>query len=191
MKGLQKDVSFTVGMKNGKIVTQGPIPANLSPKEKALLAAINDDQHHVTIHAVDGKKDPSIEFGRDDGPGEHTIAFGQAKLLDSPQNAGGVSSAGLVGHETIEAYAETVGVGEAGAHSAAGILGFPGLGNPTLAGGHENKKGLVDTIYEDFQVGDTSTKERVGFKLVTPVPPASVTPNAHLPNYPTSVTAGH
>ncbi len=190
LKALQKDVSFTVAYKHGKVVTKGDIdPSKLSVKEKVLLAAINDDQHHVTIHAVDGTKDPSIRFGKDDAPGQHTIAFGQAKLLDSPENAGGVSSAGLVGHETVEAYAETVGVGETGAHSAAGILGFPGMGAPTATAGHTSN-GLVDTIYQSFPIGETGKTEVVGFKLLTPVPPASVTPNANLPNYPTSVRTG-
>jgi hypothetical protein len=92
IKALQKDASFKITLKDGKVVTVGAISKkDLSKTEKALLKAIDDTKHHVVINAVGGGTDANIFFGRTDAPhtGTHTISFDQAGLLDSPKNAGG------------------------------------------------------------------------------------------------------
>jgi RHS repeat-associated protein len=105
LTALQKDVSFKVNYdKGGKVVTEGDIDKkSFSKSDKAFLKAIDDSKNHVTINAVGGTQDSSVFFGASHGS-THTINFDQAALLDSSKNAGGMTSAGLFGHETLEGY---------------------------------------------------------------------------------------
>jgi hypothetical protein len=174
LNALQKDASFKIAYdKNGKVVTEGDIDKkNLSKSEKELLKAIDDNKHHVTIHAVDGGKDANVFFGRSDDKhtGSHTIAFDQASLLDSPKNAGGLTSAQLVGHETLEGYAESKGNSLEDAHNYANEY-FGGL-DP---GGAQNATygvlgGNVVQLTGNFTVHGSSITERITVQFVTPIP---------------------
>jgi len=137
-KRLQQDASFKISNEKGKVIIVDAKGNKLSNKDlkalgktlsggdKEIFNAITDTKHHVTIHAIDGATDSSILFGNSDHHGTHTIAFGQAELLDQPQNAGGVTSAQLVGHETLEGYYESTGMSHDDAHVRVNPM-FPGF----------------------------------------------------------------
>jgi RHS repeat-associated protein len=195
LNSLQKDVSFKVTMdKNGTVGTEGDIDKkHLSKSERELLKAIGDKKHHVTIHAIDGGKDAGIFFGRSDGnhTGSHTIAFGQAALLDSAKNAGGMTSAQLVGHETLEGYAESQGNSLADAHNYANSF-FGGL-DPGGAKGatYGVQGGMVVQLTGNFSVHGSSATERITMHFVTPIPQQDFLKGkgAPYPQYPTNVEA--
>jgi RHS repeat-associated protein len=196
LAALQKDVSFKIGYdENGKVVAVGDVDKkSLSKSDKQFLSAIDDDKHHVTIEAVGGKKDSSVFFGADRGgthnQSTHTINFDQAKLLDDAKNAGGYTSAQLVGHETLEAYGQSKGMSQENAHNYATGSGFPGLdqGRTTqLFGGYvagtETK--AYTGVTTQFTVHGRGITENIRIDLVTPVPNASMIPTAA--KYPVSV----
>lgn len=189
---LQKDVSFKVTMdKNGKIGTEGDIDKkHLSKSEKQLLKAIDDTKHHVTINAIDGGKDSSVFFGASHGA-SHTIAFDQAALLDSPKNAGGMTSAQLIGHETLEGYAESQGNSLIDAHNYANEF-FGGLGAGTLKGAtYGSQNGNVVQLTGSFSIYGSSTTERITVQFATPIPQQDFLKGkgAPYPQYPIKVEA--
>jgi RHS repeat-associated protein len=189
LKALQKDVSFKIDYdKNGKVVTQGDInKKDLSKSDKAFLSAIDDSKHHVTINAIGGDKDSSVFFGASHGS-THTINFDQAALLDSAKNAGGMTSAGLVGHETLEGYDEAKGNTMAEGHDWAASLGFPGF-DKAIAGTAQVQNGMVIGITGTFHLQGTSINEQVQTRYVTPIPQADFLQGKGVPApaYPVSV----
>jgi RHS repeat-associated protein len=193
LSGLQKDVSFKVDYdKNGKVETVGDIDKkSLSKSDKAFLSAIDDSKHHVTINAIGGAGDASTFFGSSQGS-THTINFDQAALLDGSKNAGGMTSASLVGHETLEGYDESKGYSMADGHNWAASLGFPGM-SPMAGGTFSLQNGMVIGMTANFQIQGTSTVESIGMRFVTPIPKADFMKNAQSahptqsPVYPVSV----
>jgi hypothetical protein len=99
----------------------------------------------------------------------HTINFDQAALFDSPKNAGGMTSAGLVGHETLEAYDESKGYSRDEGHNYAASLGFPGLGSGSSITA-QVQGGMVIGVTANFQLQGTSTTERIQTRYLTPIP---------------------
>lgn len=145
---------------------------SLKGGEKEFFKAITDPKHHVTINAIDGTKDSNVFFGRSDDKhtGSHTIAFGQAALLDSAKNAGGMTAAQLVGHETLEGYAESKGSSLQDAHDYANRY-FGGL-DPGLTKGatYGLQGGNVVQLTGNFTVHGSKTVERITMQFVTPIP---------------------
>ncbi|HET6933107.1 MAG TPA: RHS repeat-associated core domain-containing protein [Candidatus Acidoferrum sp.] len=189
LKALQKDVSFKIDYdKSGKVVTQGDInKQDLSKSDKAFLSAIDDSKHHVTINAIGGDKDSAVFFGASHGA-THTINFDQAALLDSAKNAGGYTSAGLVGHETLEGYDESKGYSQSEGHDYATRLGFPGLDPGRITGLFGNAQtGTAYGFTQQFQVHGTGTTENIRINFVTPIPAASVHSGLKAAGYPVSV----
>lgn len=174
LTALQKDVSFKMAIsKDGKVATEGDIDQKkLSKSEKQLLKAIRDTKHHVTITAIDGGRDSSVFFGASHGA-NHTIAFDQAALLDAAKNAGGMTSAQLVGHETLEGYAESKGETLQDAHDFANGF-FPGFDLPT--GGSTGIRTATDllSIHMLLPIHGTGVTENVEFKFNTPIPIQSI-----------------
>jgi hypothetical protein len=165
--------------KKGKNTIVATVDPNkkLTDSEKALLKAINDKDHVVTIKAIGGEKNGSFWFGRSDAPhtGTHTIAMGQMKLLDAPTNAGGVTSAQAVAHETIEGYYESLGESTEQAHTDTNNLcGGCVAGIDKIL--RARSIGPGDTVTDsvlDVAVGGSSVRERIIFHLVTQIPEAT------------------
>jgi RHS repeat-associated protein len=174
LKGLQKDVSFKIAYdKNKKVVTEGDIDKkSLSKTDKAILKAIDDTKHHVTINAIDGGKDSSVFLGASHGA-SHTIAFDQAALLDTPKNAGGMTSAQLIGHETLEGYAEAQGANLPDAHDFANNF-FPGFDQPYGATPGARTETDLLSIHQLFPIHGTGVTESIEFKFDTPIPIKSI-----------------
>lgn len=193
LKALGKDVSFKIDYdKNGKVVTVGDIyRKGLSKSDKAFLNAIDDTKHHVTINAAGGDKDASVFFGAAHGS-THTINFDQAALLDAPKNAGGMTSADLVGHETLEGYAQSKGDSYMDSHNWANDLGFSGM-SPVAGGTYAVQNGMVIGMTFNSQIQGTKTIESITTRFVTPIPQAEFLKNAKSQNptpspvYPVSV----
>jgi RHS repeat-associated protein len=194
LSGLQKDIKgFKIDYdKNGKVETVGDVnKKGLSKSDKAFLSAIDDSKHHVTINAIGGDKDSSVFFGASHGS-THTINFDQAALLDSAKNAGGMTSAGLVGHETLEGYDESQGSSMMDGHNWAAGLGFPGFDKAT-ANNALVQGGMVIGLDGTFHVQGTSINEDIQTRFATPIPVADFLKNAKsasptpAPAYPVSV----
>jgi len=188
LSDLQKDVSFKVEYdENGKVVATVDNDTKLSKSDKALLKAIDDIKNHVVINAVGGDRDSSVFFGTSHGS-THTINFDQLALLDSAKNAGGLTSAGLVGHETLEGYAESKGRSMSEGHNYATSLGFPGLDPGRIIGLFGNAQtGTAYGFTQQFQVHGTGTTENIRINFVTPVPAASLRSGMKAAGYPVSV----
>lgn len=146
----------------------------LKGAEKELFNAITDQSHHIKINAIDGAQDSNVFFGSSDGnhTGTHTIAFGQAALLDDPKNAGGMTSAQLVGHETLEGYAETKGSTLEEAHNYANgyFGGFSPASKSNANPTYGSQGGMVVQMTFNFNLHGSSTLERITMRFVTPVP---------------------
>ena len=174
LKSLQESASFKISYKDGKVVTEGKVDKKgLTKTEKELLAAIDDKKHHVTINAIGGGTDPNVFFGSSDGDhtGTHTIAFDQGAVLDKA-GASGLTTSGLVGHETLEGYYESKGSSLADAHHASAQL-FPGLDPiPALAPTARVVNGMVTQFTSDWFATGTPVIHTITLKLVTPVPQA-------------------
>lgn len=201
---LQADVSFHVDFgadnkivivdSNGNQLDKDALKAlgkTLKGADKELFNAITDTKHHVTINAIDAAKEPLVFFGRSDAPhtGEHTIAFGQAALLDQPKNSGGYSSSDLVGHETLEAYFESKGASFQDAHSHASDF-FGGLDVGAAKNITAQAIGyMVIGFTGDVRVEGRKTVERIKMEYVTPVPKADFLKGKGAPykGYPTDV----
>ena len=151
------------------------------------MKAIGDTKNHVTINAVGGKQDSSVFFGASHGS-THTINFDQAALLDSSKNAGGMTSAGLVGHETLEGYDESKGYSMSEGHDYATGLGFPGLDPGRITGLFGNAQtGTAYGFTQQFQVHGIGTTENIRINFVTPIPAASVHSGTNAAGYPVRV----
>jgi hypothetical protein len=98
-------------------------------------------------------------------------------MLDGPKNAGGMSSASLVGHETLEGYAQSKGDSFIDGHNWAASLGFPGM-SPMAGGTFSVQGGMVIGITGNFQIQGTNTVESIGTRFVTPIPQADFMKNA-------------
>lgn len=167
LAALQKSVSFNVELSDkGQVIATVGKDQKLSKTDKELLGAINDAKHTVNIHSV--SQDTGVFLGRSDGAhtGSHTIAFDQASLLDQPKNAGGMTSAQLVGHETLEGYYESKGKSLEQAHNGANQF-FPGFSNQQILGGL-GKNGMVMGISFTLQIQGTNITEK--FKGLFPNP---------------------
>jgi RHS repeat-associated protein len=189
LKALQKATSLKLAYgKNGKVVVEGDVDQKgLSKSDKAILNAINDNKHTVTINAIGGGKDASVFFGASHGA-SHTINFDQTSLLDGPKNTGGMTSAGLVGHETLEAYAESKGDSLSEAHDYATGKGFPGLDPGRVTGLYGNAQtGMASGFTQQFQVHGTGTTENISINFVTPIPAASIHSGLNAAGYPVEV----
>lgn len=86
----------------------------MSGGEKELFNAITDTKVHAVIDTGDGQPNAAVDFGGNDsvtgGPqGRNTLDMPEMKLLDSPENKGGMSAGNAVAHETLEAYASAQG----------------------------------------------------------------------------------
>ncbi len=113
LKRLQENVSFSISLEqvddtgNYKIVLSDPrqynegVVGTLQGGDDQLYHAITGD---TRIDIVASNRDASVDFGRFDGNGKNTIDFTDVSLLDAPANAGGLTGAQVVGHETLEAY---------------------------------------------------------------------------------------
>jgi RHS repeat-associated protein len=83
----------------------------LSGGELELFKAITDNKVTATIDTGDGQPNDKVDFGGSDmlepggKPGRNTLDMSEMKLLDAPENKGGMSSGNAVAHETLEAYA--------------------------------------------------------------------------------------
>jgi hypothetical protein len=109
-------------------------------------------------------------------------------LLDATKNAGGMTSAELVGHETLEGYDESKGYTTSEGHDYATGLGFPGLDPGRITGMFGNAQtGTVYGFTQQFQVHGTGTTENIRFNLSTPIPTASVHSGMQAPAYPVSI----
>jgi hypothetical protein len=151
------------------------------------LKAIDDTKNHVTINAVGGARDSSVFFGASHGS-THTINFDQVALLDSPKNAGGLTSTGVVGHETLEGYSESMGNSLSVGHDYVTGLGFPGLDPGRITSKFVNPQtGIVYGFTQQYQVHGTSTTENIHFNFVTPIPAASLHSGMNAAGYPVSV----
>lgn len=186
LAALAKDVSFKVKYDDkGKVVADVEKGAKLSKSDKAFLKAIGDTKNHVTINAIGGGKDSSVFFGASHGA-SHTIAFDQAALLDTAKNAGGMTSAQLVGHETLEGYAESKGESLGDAHNYANGF-FPGFDRPFYVfPGESNATSLLSVHM--FQAVHGGVTENIEFKFDTPIPIESVSTATKQPGYPVDVS---
>jgi len=196
LKALQANLPFQIKLSNGVVQTKGKVDAsNLTGRQQVLYNAIKDTSHTVNIHAVG--QDTHVDFGRQDmrvggAPGEHTIAFDQAALLDSPKNAGGMNSADLVGHETTEAYGETFGLSGNTSHGYANQF-FGGFEAAT--GGHPDFDNGGDMLGAtlNMPVHGSSVVEQIQFRFETPIPAQSIQNGTAQPQigYPTDVERVH
>ncbi|HEX8148023.1 MAG TPA: LamG-like jellyroll fold domain-containing protein [Pyrinomonadaceae bacterium] len=97
----------------------------LSGGEKELFNAIMDDKNHAVIDTGNGLPNDSVDFGSNDkqagvGPaGRNTLDMNEMKLLDAPENRGGMTSGDAVAHETLEAFASAQGQRWEDAHAYA------------------------------------------------------------------------
>jgi RHS repeat-associated protein len=178
LEALEHDLSFKIEYvkdKKGKQTIKATVDPNkkLTDPEKALLQAINDADHVVTIKAIGGEKDGTLWFARSDAPhkGMHTIAFDQTKLLDDPKNAGGVTSAQVVGHETLEGYYESLGRSTKQSHEDAIKAGFGAISEqPFSVAEIVGKTGSITDSVMAFHVSGSSVPQRIIFHLVTSEP---------------------
>src|SRR5882672_7492180 len=201
-KELQKDVSFSISKNNGKVIIVNSVGAELTKKElkalgktlkgaeKQMFNATTDSKNHVTIHAIDGVTDSSVFFGRSDGKhtGSHTIAFGQAALLDGAKNAGGMTAAQLVGHETLEGYYESQGVAFDDAHLQAN-KSFAGFNQDPVWDTQQQQGNMVIGLIGNSKIAGTNVTERFTTRFNTPVPKADFAKGKGAPykGYPVNV----
>src|SRR2546423_2650237 len=102
----------------GKTLDKAALDAlgkTLSGGEKELFNAITDTENHAVIDTGNGKPNDSVDFGGNDaqtgGPqGRNTLDMPEMKLLDAPENRGGMTSGNAVAHETLEAWASPQGM---------------------------------------------------------------------------------
>jgi RHS repeat-associated protein len=138
---------------------------SLSGSEKGLFTAITDTKNHATIDLV--RKDGNVDFGRFDGNGKNTIDLGDLDVLDKAENVG-FTSAQVIGHETLEAYAAATGLKEGASHNFANGL-FPGL-DATLSTNYAYYGGLIYRSISEIPIHNSSTHVKVTKELVTPIP---------------------
>ena len=193
-KRLQANLSFQVSLNkqnkvvivdaNGKELDKKALKAlekTLKGGEKELFKAITNTKNHVTIDTV--RRDANVDFGRFDGGGKNTVDIADLELLDAPKNAGGLSSAQVVGHETLEAYASSKGKNIADSHNFANTF-FGGLGAPdptTLQVYGIPGAGTILRASAEWPVhGKTGVREKITREFLTPIPINAI-PRGHTP----------
>src|SRR6185369_11709939 len=191
-KRLQQNVSFETQINsqsnkiqivdaNGSLLDKKQLKAlskTLKGAEKQLFNAITDEKHHVTIDTT--RREANVDIGRFDGGGKNTIDAADLDLLDSPKNAGALTSAQAVGHETLEAYASSKGMGLRAAHNFANGF-FGGLDDPipsTLQMYGVLGAGTILRVSFELPVhGMQGVREKMTREFVTPVPISSLPPS--------------
>jgi RHS repeat-associated protein len=146
-------------------------------KEKELFKAITDTKNTARIEAVND--DPDTFFGRFMGNGRNIVDEADLQVLDNSSDNGGITSAQVVGHETLEGYHSAINrtslANMGTSHVYANQL-FPGLmqaANPNVVLTINN--GNITHIQSNFSVQDktsnaTSTTLRIERQFVTPIP---------------------
>lgn len=169
---------------NGNILDKKQLKAlgkTLKGGEKELFKAITDTKHHVTIETT--RSDANVDFGRFVGGGTNKVDAADLDLLDAPKNAGGLTSAAVVGHETLEAYAASKGKGLDPAHKFANKF-FGGLELPisnTLQLYGNQALGIITSASAEFPVhGSTTVREKITRQFLTPIPMNAI-PSGHTP----------
>ncbi len=200
---LQQNLSFQVQVNSktnkvqivdakGNVLDKKALKAlgkGLSGGEKQLFNAITDTKNHVTIDTV--RRDAGVDFGRFDGGGKNTVDAADLDLLDGANNAGGLSSAQVVGHETLEAYAASKGknVSFNDAHAFANGF-FGGLELPNASTARvlvDQKAGVIVGASAEFPLhGNTNVRAKITRQFVTPIPINSV-PKGYFPAHITNV----
>jgi hypothetical protein len=156
--------------------------------EKELFNAITDTSNHATIDTV--RNSPDVDFGRFVGGGTNRVDAADLDLLDGAKNAGGLTSAQDVGHETLEAYAASQGQGFDDAHAYANQY-FGGLQAPNLATGSfqvDTRKMTVTQISVNVPLHTGSGSERITKVFVTPIPYVNTKKGIKLVNPPKVAT---
>jgi RHS repeat-associated protein len=162
---------------------------SLSGGEKELFNAITDTKVHAVIDTGDGQPDENVLFGRNDqaagrGPaGRNTLDMSEIKLLDAPENKGGLTAADAVAHETLEAYANASGKSPGDAHAYAtrnfGALEPPDDQGSRLTGRRDFVSGKYYSGEADFGViksDMTRTTMRATVKFTSGVNPGVTQP---------------
>jgi hypothetical protein len=99
-----------------------------------------------------------------------------------------LTSAGLVGHETLEGYSESLGNTLAKGHDYATGLGFPGLDPGKINGLYGNPStGMAYGFVQQFQLHGTNTRENISINFDTPIPAASIHSGMNASGYPVKV----
>jgi RHS repeat-associated protein len=137
LKYLREKLSFKIESINNKVTVVdakgnalgkdalAALGKTLKGGEAELFKAITDTQHHAVIDTGGAQSDDGVNFGRNDqasgaGPaGRNTLDLNEIALLDAPENAGGLTGADVVAHETLEAYASSQGQSFNDAHDYA------------------------------------------------------------------------
>jgi RHS repeat-associated protein len=146
-------------------------------KEKELFKAITDTKNTARIEAVND--DPDTFFGRFMGNGRNIVDEADLQVLDNSSDNGGITSAQVVGHETLEAYHSAINrtsLANMGTSHVYANQFFPGLmqaANPNVVLTINN--GNITHIQSNFSVQDktsnaTSTTLRIERQFVTPIP---------------------
>jgi RHS repeat-associated protein len=199
---LQQDVSFNIQLNaktnkveivdaDGNVLDKNQLKAlgkTLKGGEKELFNAITDTKHHVTIDTV--RNSPEVDFGRFVGGGTNRVDAADLDLLDDPKNSGGLTSAQVVGHETLEAYAASKGDAFAGAHDYANKY-FGGLELPDLSTVHvqgDTQRKLAIQFVVDVPLHTGKGSERITKVFATPIPYVDTRRGIKLVNPPKVVT---
>ncbi len=197
LSSLQKNLSFTVQINKktnlveivdakGNVLGKGALKAlgkGLKGAEKELFNAITDDKNKATIDTV--SRDANVDFGKFNGNGTNTVDRSDLEILDKCTDCG-ITSAQVVGHETLEAYkaAQLNTSDQTDPHNYANKH-FPGLKLPTDGSyfGDPVRK-VVTSVSAVLPVKKSKEKIEVFRDLVTPIP-YRVTPKGIVPMRPT------
>ena len=190
-KRLQQNLSFTTQINsktnkveivdaNGNVLDKKQLKTlgkTLKGGEKELFNAITDTKNHVTIDTV--RKDAGVDFGRFDGKGKNTIDAADLDVLDASKDNGGFTSARVVGHETLEAYAaaKTGATTPGDSHDYANqYFGGLELANPkTLKLYGDSKAGVITRSSADSPVyGMKNVRVTITREYLTPIPTNSI-----------------
>jgi RHS repeat-associated protein len=124
---LQWNVTFCIDMEEGKIIFLGGKPnrEDLNELDQAFYDAIEDPDHHVKITAVGGREEAYFLAKANDKRGSQTINYWQ--LREFLTQIGGLTAAGVTGHETLEGFYRFMYSKQISAHDQAIAMGFTGL----------------------------------------------------------------
>ena len=195
LRRLQENVSFSIQLQQVdegvyKVVLSDNNPSqdvlfeNLQQRESEIYTAITDPNNRVSIDLV--RRDANVDFGRFDGGGQNTIDLADLDLLDRPANAGGLSSAQVVGHETLEAYAaaKSGATDPADPHRYAngyfGGLGAIDRSTVQFAGYPGPVNQILRVSFEMPIHNGGGVRTRVTREFLTPIPENAI-PRGHVP----------